>query len=210
MKAKISKILMVPLLLAAFSMVSIAPAIAKGEISTYTYGTDKISVKPMEGANNVYEFLMNSNVVMRYRTMYQGFSAKERAYIILERAENLSASLETGKIGIGKVNGSTVLTIDGVVFITVTEADYKSNNTTADELAVIWARNLVQARNLPGNTTDNATIQNEIKLNEIKQEDIKQDNTASSTANKGIDTNSIYINKQTGIGEDKGKAAEGQ
>lgn len=160
--SRISKFLFVPLFLAIFFFVSSAPGLAKEEINTYKVGSYVFSVQPMDNSADIYEFLINNNVVMRYRSMYQGFSAKDRAHIILERAKNMAEILKKGTISVGILNGNSVVTVDGHLFITVTQSDYKSNNTSGKGLALIWARNLAKARSLANNPAQGNPGQNNV------------------------------------------------
>lgn len=113
---------------------------------TYTMGSDVIELKPMEGASQIYEFVINQQVVMRYRTMQQGLSAQERALIIFERAKRLGKTLKEGTVVVENIKGSFAVKIEGKLFITVTEADFRANNSTGEGLANIWAQNLIKAR----------------------------------------------------------------
>lgn len=113
---------------------------------TYTIDSAVIELKPMEGASRIYEFVINQQVVMRYRTMQQGLSAQERALIIFERAKRLGRTLKEGTVVVENIKGSFAVKIGGKLFITVTEADFRANNSTGEGLANIWARNLIKAR----------------------------------------------------------------
>jgi len=124
---------------------------AQTQIKNITYravttGSDCFKVKQMVGFPQIYEFLINDNIVLRYRTMYNGLSAKERSQIILARAEKMEDTLKEGKIAVDFLNGCSVVTVEGELFITVTEADYKSNKSTPDGLARVWAETLRKAR----------------------------------------------------------------
>ena len=82
-------------------------------------------------------------MLLRIRTGAGGFSAAQRVNALQTRA---NALLELGK-GIPKI--TTVRTGKDVnvyagrsLFVTVTQADARSNRTTTDRLAAIWAQRL--------------------------------------------------------------------
>ena len=146
---KIRYLLIVPLVVVFLVSVFFVPAQAQEQIPvtrTYVMGSDVFGIRPMAGTSQIYEFLINDMVVMRYRTMYQGLSARERAQIILERAEKLGQAMQEGALAVGKINGSFAVTIEGQLFITVTEADYRANNSTGEGLANVWLQNTLAAR----------------------------------------------------------------
>jgi hypothetical protein len=116
---------------------------------TYAIGSDKVQIKPMAGHADIYEFLINQQVVMRYRTMSQGLSAQERATIIFQRAQNLGSILKEGTVVVDQLEGSFVVKVGDKLFITVTEADFRANNSTGKGLANVWAENLLKARTFP-------------------------------------------------------------
>ena len=128
--------------------ISLAPVQAQVKNNTYglqTTGTDLFKAKQMEGAPQIYEFSCNDNVVLRYRSMSQGLSAKQRSMAILERALNMRESLTEGTIKVDCINGCSVVTVDGKLFITVTADDFKANKSTPDGLAKFWAEQLRKA-----------------------------------------------------------------
>lgn len=127
---------------------------------TYATGSDMIQIKPLEGAAQIYEFVINKQVVMRYRTMHQGLTAKERAVIIFERAKKLGNTLKEGNVVVDNINGSFVVKVGGKLFITVTEADFRANNSTGEGLANVWAQNLLKARTVQQKLPQNNTAQN--------------------------------------------------
>lgn len=146
---KIRYLLIVPLVVVFLVSVFFVPAQAQEQIPvtrTYVRGSDVLGIRPMADTSQIYEFLINDMVVMRYRTMYQGLSARERAQIILERAEKLGQAMQEGALAVGKINGSFAVTIEGQLFITVTEADYRANNSTGEGLANVWLQNILAAR----------------------------------------------------------------
>lgn len=82
-------------------------------------------------------------MLLRIRTAAGGFSAAQRVNALQSRANNL---LELGK-GIPKITtvrvGKDVNIYTGrSLFITVTQADARSNHTTTDGLAATWAQRL--------------------------------------------------------------------
>ena len=124
---------------------SLTPVQAQAKDCTYglqTTGSDLFKVKQMEGAPQIFEFLCNDNVVLRYRSMSQGLSAQERSMAILERATKMHKSLTEGTIKVDCINGCSVVTVDGKLFITVTDDDFKANKSTPDGLAKFWADKL--------------------------------------------------------------------
>ncbi len=127
---------------------SLTPAQAQGKDCTYvlqTTGSDLFKVRQMEGAPQIYEFLCNDNVVLRYRSMSQGLTAKQRSMAILERAMKMRKTLTEGTIKVDCLNGCSVVTVDGKLFITVTADDFKANKSTPDGLAKVWADKLRKA-----------------------------------------------------------------
>lgn len=123
-------------------------------INTYAEHSDVFGVKPMEKDDQIYEFLLNDQVVLRYRSMYQGLSAQERAEIILERAQKFGQAIREGTLAVEKINESFVVTVDGKLFVTVTEADFQANNSTGEGLANVWMRNILAARVKEAPSTD--------------------------------------------------------
>ena len=128
-----------------------------------TRNSDVYKVKPMDGAAQIYEFLLNERVVMRYRTMSQGLSARERALIIGERANKLGQKLQEGTVAVACIEGSFAVTLDNQLFITVTEADFKANNSTGAGLAEVWAENLRTAR-LGGRPAESRPAQEQAEI----------------------------------------------
>ncbi|MBZ4653238.1 MAG: hypothetical protein JG781_576 [Peptococcaceae bacterium] len=118
--------------------VSTAPV--QAQTITYTVG-----MQAMEGHPEIYELLINGEVVLRYRSMYEGFTAQERAKIILERIRNMGSDLVKAPVVTGRITGSPVVLVKERLLITVTEADWESNNSTGDGLAKVWAENLNKA-----------------------------------------------------------------
>lgn len=112
------------------------------QAQTLTYS---VGMQAMEGHPEIYELLINGEVVLRYRSMYQGFTAQERAKIIMERIRNMGSDLVKAPLITGKINGSPVVLVNGRLLITVTQADWESNNSTGDGLAKVWAQNLNKA-----------------------------------------------------------------
>lgn len=151
-ESKLQSRLVTSILFLAFMLsITLMPAqvTAQTQVKDLTYcliGSDVFKVKQMQGAPQIYEFLCNDNVVLRYRSMAQGLSAKERSMAILERTKEMGSSLKEGSIKVDCLNGCSVVTVNGKLFITVTEADFKSNKSTPDGLARIWAEKLRKAR----------------------------------------------------------------
>lgn len=122
---------------------------------TYVMGSDVSEIRPMAGTSQIYEFLLNDQVVLRYRSMYQGLSAEERAGIILERTQKFGQAMQEGTLAVEKINGSFAVTVGGNLFVTVTEADFQANNSNGEGLANVWMRNILAARTKQGPSIDN-------------------------------------------------------
>ncbi len=112
-----------------------------GENATATV-IHNFQVRSMDENEDTYELLINDNVVVRYRTMQMGFSARERAMIIVERVKKLGGTLQTANITAGQINGSPVIMAGRNLLITITEADYKANNSSGEGLAGVWLNNI--------------------------------------------------------------------
>lgn len=109
--------------------------------------------QPMEGQREVYELLVNNKIVLRYRSMAQGFNAEQRAAIILNRVKELGTRLIEGPIDVSIINGAHVITVNKNLLITVTQSDWEANNTSGEGLARIWADNLITALHIDTNNT---------------------------------------------------------
>lgn len=112
------------------------------QAQTITYS---VSMQAMEGHPEIYELVINGDVVLRYRSMYQGFTAQERAVIILQRIKNMGHDLVQAPVVTGHINGSPVILVKGKLLITVTQADWEVNHSTGDGLARVWAENINKA-----------------------------------------------------------------
>lgn len=146
---KIRYWLLLSLVVLFLASIFFIPAQAQDQLlvsRTYEIDSDVFGIRPMAGTSEVYEFFLNNQVVLRYRSMYQGLSAQERAGIILERVQNMGQAMRDGKAETGKIGESYVVTINGQLFVTVTEADFRANNSTGEGLANVWLRNLQAAR----------------------------------------------------------------
>ena len=84
-------------------------------------------------------------MVLRYRSAANGYSAAERAAIILQRIRDFDADLLTKPVRSGSINGASVVMIGEKLLITITQADYQANNTTGPGLAKVWTENLKAA-----------------------------------------------------------------
>ena len=115
---------------------------------TLVLGKDVVQIRPNEKDQEVYEFLFNEQVVMRYRTMSQGLSASERALVLWERVNNFGQALSQGEIKVAVWQGNYVILLDEQLLLTVTAADYLANNSTAEGLANVWATNFKKARQI--------------------------------------------------------------
>lgn len=137
-------------LLVCFLWVSLfAYPLQAQESSTYISAVT-IGTRPMEGNSEAYELLVNNAVVLRYRSAAGGYSAEERARIILQRFRDIpSEQLFTQPIAAGTINGYPVIMLGDRLLITVTQADWEANDTTGPGLAGVWANNLSNALNTP-------------------------------------------------------------
>lgn len=126
----------------------------KAQDTTYQTVRHVIETRPNTENEKIYELLVNNEVVLRYRSLYQGISAQERAKIIMERIKSYGNTLQ--RIEVGLVNQCPVVLADGKVLITVTEADWEANNSTGEGLAVVWANQLKEAlkKGVPLNNGD--------------------------------------------------------
>mgnify|MGYP001409754965 CR=1 FL=1 len=108
-------------------------------------GTVTIGTREMAGRPGIYELLINQQVVLRYRSAVNGYSAAERARIIMERIKDFGSDLLTQPLRTGMLNGSAVILLGDKLLITVTQADYEANFTTGPGLAEVWRNNLANA-----------------------------------------------------------------
>lgn len=101
-----------------------------------------ISARPWAEDQNIYEILVDDFVVVRYRTIPNGYTAWERTKIILERLNSISTEgdLATGPIVAGKMNGYDVVLVNNKLLLTVTNIDSEANYMSTENLANIWAR----------------------------------------------------------------------
>lgn len=138
-------VIMILLVFGYISCFSLLPVMAQDY--TYSFGDHEVSIQQMNDNIDIYELLINGRVVIRYRSMYKGLSAQERAEIIFERCKLLGDNLIKENISMGKINGYPVVLNGNSLLITVTEADSKSNNSTGEGLASVWAKNIDRAIN---------------------------------------------------------------
>lgn len=111
-----------------------------------------VGTREMAGNRGVYELVINQTVVLRYRSAANGYSAAERAAIILQRIRDFDADLLTKPVRSGSINGASVVMIGEKLLITITQADYQANNTTGPGLAKVWTENLKAALHNTPNT----------------------------------------------------------
>lgn len=104
-----------------------------------------IGTREMVGNAHIYELIINDEVVLRYRSAANGYTAAERARIILQRAQKFGADLLTKPILASTINGSPVVMLADQLLITVTQADWEANNTNGLALAQVWTNNLKRA-----------------------------------------------------------------
>lgn len=153
----------------------------KAQDYTYNTGDHIISINGMQNNNDIYELLINGQVVVRYRSMYKGLSAKERAEVIFERCKNMGNTMTNAQITMGKINGSPVVLNGNKLLITVTEADWKANNSTGEGLAYVWAKNIGDAIKKP--LSNDANIEEQPKIQQDTQE-LKQEVSLPSNEEK--------------------------
>jgi len=144
--------------LACLLMLSVIGAPVQAQEDS-TYSTVTIGTRPMEGNSHVYELLVNSKVVLRFRTAANGYSAAQRAEIILQRVKSLGEQLLTQPISTGSINSAPVILLGDRMLITVTQADWEANYTNGPALAQIWAANLKTALQKDSNKQSAATPQ---------------------------------------------------
>lgn len=108
-------------------------------------GTVSIGTREMAGKSGVYELLINQQVVVRYRSAANGYSAAVRAQLIMERIKDFGSDILTKPLHTGTINGSPVIMLGEKLLITVTKADWEANNTNGSGLAKVWRDNLAQA-----------------------------------------------------------------
>lgn len=132
------------LLLICFLFVSIFSAPLQAQENTYV-SKITIGTREMAGKPHIYELIINNEVVLRYRSAANGYSAAERAQIILQRARNYGSDLLSKPILTGNINGASVVMLADHLLITVTKADWEANYTNGPALAQVWADNLKKA-----------------------------------------------------------------
>lgn len=215
----IRQFFIVPLIALSLAVVFFIPAQAQEQVITRTYvkaasDADVVSIRPMAQNADIYELLLHDQVVLRYRSMHQGLSARERAEIILQRAVEFGQAMQNGQLAVATINGSNVITINDRLFITVTEADYTANNSTGEGLANVWLLNIQAAREkkvpLGAPSVDgdpqNDDSQNNDSQNNDSQNDDSQNNRRGSTGRAGrTDKNN---DGQAGPKEDPAPAEE--
>jgi uncharacterized YkwD family protein len=185
----IRQFFIVPLMAILLAGVFFIPVQAQEQIITRTYvnaasdDADVVSIRPMAQNADIYELLLHDQVVLRYRSMHQGLSARERAEIILQRAVEFGQAMQNGQLAVTTINGSNVITINGRLFITVTEADYTANNSTGEGLANVWLLNIQAAREnkvpLGAPSVDDDSLDNALQDND------SQNNRGGNTGRAG-------------------------
>ncbi len=90
---------------------------------------------------------LGAQPVLRFRSSAGGFTAEERVAICLTRLKDALADRKFGHttVGIGTVLGEQALFCNGLLLLTVTQADAEANATTPRALAEEWAGNLRRA-----------------------------------------------------------------
>ncbi|MDD2432605.1 MAG: CAP domain-containing protein [Clostridia bacterium] len=189
-------------LLAAFG-VSLLAVPAQAEVKKLTYrtmvlGSDVVKVQPWEKENQIYEFLFNDQVVMRYRTMSQGLSAQERALTLWERAKSLGGTLKEGTVAVDCLQGSFVVTVADRLFVTVTEDDFKANNSTGEGLAQVWAENLRRAkRSMPDKVIQEKPVRENLTPRTPSETEKQQELEETGTEKTGTEETSSVPHEST-------------
>jgi len=106
----------------------------------------RVSVLPVQGSWDVAEVVVNGQVVLRMRTDYGGYSARERAAIVAERIRLFCNT--PGTPVAARLNGEVVVLWSGHVVATVDKQVAEINSSSRWELAEIWAKKLREALGL--------------------------------------------------------------
>lgn len=125
------------LVIMSLLLISNGVSLMAGENSDYS-----VKTRVMDNNYEIYELVINEQVVLRYRSMSQGLTATQRAAIIMERINNLGPLLVKDPIRAGQINGFPIVSVGDRLLITVTRDDWEANNST---LAAVWAQNLIKA-----------------------------------------------------------------
>ncbi|MEW6624272.1 MAG: CAP domain-containing protein [Bacillota bacterium] len=107
-----------------------------------------VDIKTRPGGNaDIYELVVNDQVVMRFRSIPNGLSAFDRSNIIQGRLQGLAdkGQLNTNTLGIKVINGCPALVADNQIIATVTNADLLANGSTLWGLLNIWNSNFKKA-----------------------------------------------------------------
>ncbi|MFY9175266.1 MAG: CAP domain-containing protein [Peptococcia bacterium] len=114
-------------------------------VSAEPWGTVSIGTRQMTGNTGIYELLINEQVVVRYRSAANGYSAARRAQLIMERIKGFGSEILTKPLRSGIIEGSPVILLGDKLLITVTKADWEANNSSGMGLAEVWRDNLHKA-----------------------------------------------------------------
>lgn len=125
------------LVIMSLLLISNGVSLMAGENSDYS-----VKTRVMDNNYEIYELVINEQVVLRYRSMSQGLTATQRAAIIMERINNLGPLLVKDPIRARQINGFPIVSVGDRLLITVTRDDWEANNST---LAAVWAQNLIKA-----------------------------------------------------------------
>lgn len=125
-------------------LISIGVPAAALEDSKYS-----VKTRVMENNLNVYELVINEQVVIRFRSMSQGLTAAQRAAVIMERINNMGLLFTEKAIHSGQKDGWPVVFVEDKLLLTVTRDDWEANNSTGPGLATVWAQNLMSALRNP-------------------------------------------------------------
>ncbi|WP_366923384.1 CAP domain-containing protein [Metallumcola ferriviriculae] len=122
-------------LLLVMMSISLVPAAWGGPIG--------LTARPKGGDINTYEISLDSQVVMRYRSI-PNYSAWERSRIIIDRISVFArqGELLPSAIHAGEIDGMPVVLVNDKLLATVTEVDWQANNSTSTGLVQVWAENI--------------------------------------------------------------------
>lgn len=143
-----------------------------------------LQAKPIGNNHDIYELSINGEVVIRYRTIPNGYDAVTRSRIIMERFQRFASQgkLSPEYIGTTIVNGLPVVAVGGEVLSTVTILDTEANNTTAEGLVGVWAENIRRA--IGGSSQSPSGFQTEV--NQEQRAEVRERETTQPQAVQGL------------------------
>ncbi|MDW7674020.1 MAG: CAP domain-containing protein [Bacillota bacterium] len=115
-----------------------------GNMAMAEANTITISASPRNNNVDIYELKINGEVVIRYRTLPQGYTAAERSKIIAYRFKQYATQglISPNNISTGIINGMPVVTVGGKLLATVTSLDAEANQSSMEGLIGVWAKNI--------------------------------------------------------------------